>query len=367
MSNTSDFSKPQTTDTYVNVTAEVNAIAADLAKGLDPATSTPANLPANTVRWNSANGFWEKFTGTTWNALASVYNIVAAQANKLKNAVTISITGDVAGSTSFDGSGNVSITATMPTLNSNPGTVGSSTVVPVITTNAKGQVTAVAQAGINFPAAPVSSVFGRTGAVVLGSGDVSGALGYTPFNAASAAGKLDNSGGTMTGNLNLANGAVIYSSQAGAADNARNTGYKMNDGQDIGEMGRSNQYYDDLATNCNGYLPTGNCASNANWTPPNVNWWTWGLGFNYCANAAQYDGVGGTTYANNAVPSVALNYDGYYLAQDEIGGGEYHRWYRACNCNCNCGTYTNCNCGATAFNCRTNCNCNCNCACCGSC
>ena len=137
----------------------------------------------------------------------------------------------------------------------------------------------------------------------------------------------------------------------------------MSDGQDIGEMGRSNQYYDDLASNCNGYLPTGNCASNPNWTPPNVSWWTWGLGFNYCANNGQYDGAGGTTYANNAVPSVGLTYDGYYLAQDEIGGGEYRRWYRACNCNCNCASYTNCNCGTTVFNCRTNCNCNCNCNC----
>ena len=208
-------------------------------------------------------------------------------------------------------------------------------------------------------------MFGRTGAVALLSSDVTGALGYTPYNAASATAKLDKTGGTMTGSITMSSGALIYSSQAGSADNARNTGYKMSDGQDIGEMGRSNQYYDDLASNCNGYLPTGNCASNAYWTPPNANWWTWGLGFNYCANAnaGQYDGAGGSTYGNYAVPSVALTYDGYYLAQDEIGGGEYHRWYRACNCNCNCGSYTNCNCGTTAFNCMTNCNCNCNCAC----
>lgn len=175
--------------------------------------------------------------------------------------------------------------------------------------------------------------------------------------------RVAKAGDTMSGNLVMSAGAKIYSSQAGSADSARNTGYKMSDGQDIGEMGRSNQYYDDLASNCNGYLPTGNCASNPNWTPPNVSWWTWGLGFNYCANNGQYDGAGGTTYANNAVPSVSLTYDGYYLAQDEIGGGEYRRWYRACNCNCNCASYTNCNCGTTAFNCRTNCNCNCNCNC----
>ncbi|WP_449413226.1 hypothetical protein [Pandoraea soli] len=180
MSNTSDFSKPQTTDTYVNVTAEINALTNDLAKGLDPATTTPANTPTNAVRWNSANGFWEKFTGTTWGTLASVYNIVVAQASKLKSAVTIAITGDVSGSTNFDGSGNVSITATLPTVNANAGTAGSAIVVPVITTNAKGQVTAVIPTAISFPAVPVTSVFGRTGAVTLASSDVTGALGYSP-------------------------------------------------------------------------------------------------------------------------------------------------------------------------------------------
>lgn len=57
-------------------------------------------------------------------------------------------------------------------------------------------------------------------------------------------------------------GAVIYSSQSGAAANARNTGHRMNDGQDIGEMRRSNLHYDDLAGNCNGILPTGNFVKN---------------------------------------------------------------------------------------------------------
>ena len=42
------------------------------------------------------------------------------------------------------------------------------------------QVATTAFVLANAPAAPVSSVFGRTGAVVLASGDVTGALGYTP-------------------------------------------------------------------------------------------------------------------------------------------------------------------------------------------
>jgi len=218
--------------------------------------------------------------------------------------------------------------------------------------------------GITAKAADADKLDGYDSAVFVRSvnGNVPDATGNAtvPIDLSS---RLAKAGDTMTGHLYMGSGAVIYSSQSGAADNARNTGYRMNDGQDIGEMGRSNQYYDDLAGNCNGILPTGNCAGNAYFKPSNTSWWTWGLGFNYCANSGQYDGVGGTTYAYNAVPSIAWNYDGYYLAQDEIAGGEYHRWYRACNCNCNCGSYTNCNCGNTAFNCRTNCNCNCNCNC----
>ena len=175
MSNTSDFSKPQVTDPYVDVTVEINALAADLAQGLDPATTNPANLPAGAVRFNSANGFWEKFNGTAWGALAAVYNVVAAQAKKLQQAVTLALTGDLTGSASFDGSGNVSIAATLANVNPNPGTAGDATTVPVLTTNAKGQVTAVATAPIAFPssiagkAGTVSTVGGASGGTVNGS------------------------------------------------------------------------------------------------------------------------------------------------------------------------------------------------------
>jgi len=165
--------------------------------------------------------------------------------------------------------------------------------------------------------------------------------------------RVAKTGDTMTGNLTMASGTIIRSSRPG--DNARDTGYKMSDGQDLGEMNRSNEYFDDRASNCNGYLNNGNCSGNVQYTPPNGNWWEWYVGRSpqpAWANSGSYDGAGGTTYSYNAV-SVGFNYDAYYLAADEIGGGEHRRNFR----NCNCG----------AFNCRTNCNCNCacNCDCCG--
>jgi hypothetical protein len=136
-----------------------------------------------------------------------------------------------------------------------------------------------------------------------------------------------------------------------AGEDARNTGYQFASGADIGEGNRSTQYYDDRQSNCNGYLPNGNCFGDPLWTPPNGNWWTWGASgvpTGNCQNNGSYDGAGGYSATLYSV-SVGFNYDSYYEAANEIGGSEQRRNYR----NCNCGS----------FNCRTNCNCNCNCNC----
>ncbi len=62
---------------------------------------------------------------------------------------TVAITGDLAyTSGSFDGSGNVTGTGTLATVNSNVGAFGSSTSIPVVTVNAKGLVTAVSTATV---------------------------------------------------------------------------------------------------------------------------------------------------------------------------------------------------------------------------
>ena len=73
----------------------------------------------------------------------------ADTATALATAVTITIDGDVdATATSFDGTGNITLTTTLDTVNSNVGSFGSSTAIPVVTVNGKGLVTGISTASI---------------------------------------------------------------------------------------------------------------------------------------------------------------------------------------------------------------------------
>lgn len=119
-----------------------------------------------------------------------------ASAGKWTTARTISLTGDATVSMSVDGSANVTAALVLATVNSNVGTFGSSTTIPVITVSEKGLVTGVTSQtlsttniveGTNLyftntraaAAAPVQTVAGKNGAVSLVVADVSGAAPLT--------------------------------------------------------------------------------------------------------------------------------------------------------------------------------------------
>jgi len=73
----------------------------------------------------------------------------ASTATALATARTITIAGDVdATGVAFDGTGNISLTTVLDTVNANVGQFGSTTAVPIVTVNAKGLVTAVTTAAI---------------------------------------------------------------------------------------------------------------------------------------------------------------------------------------------------------------------------
>jgi hypothetical protein len=107
----------------------------------------------------------------------------AATASALATARNLSVSGDATGSASFDGSANAAISLTLASTPVTPGTYNAAN----ITVDAKGRIT-----GASGNPTIVASFNGRAGAVSLTSGDVTGALGYTPANAA---------GATFTGNV----------------------------------------------------------------------------------------------------------------------------------------------------------------------
>lgn len=92
-----DWSKPTLTDAYTAWPGYVKGRDEDAARMFDPATTSPTNLPANTIRWSSTNKRFEKFDGSSWNALEPLWAIGisgnAATASKWATARTLSVGG----------------------------------------------------------------------------------------------------------------------------------------------------------------------------------------------------------------------------------------------------------------------------------
>lgn len=93
----------------------------------------------------------------------------ADTATKLQTARTFTFNTDVTGSTSFDGSSNVTIPLTLANTSVTIGTYGTSTSVSSFTVDSKGRLTSASNIPISFP---VTSVNTKTGAVVLTTSDI---------------------------------------------------------------------------------------------------------------------------------------------------------------------------------------------------
>lgn len=129
-----DHSKPTVTSLYADFVTELDGRFDDLALGLDPATTSPTNVPTNAIRWNSANKHWEKWNGTSWGDLSTEYAInlsvgavIAGSTSDAALRITQTGAGDALlvedasnpDSSPFviDASGNVSIGATTTSVN----------------------------------------------------------------------------------------------------------------------------------------------------------------------------------------------------------------------------------------------------------
>lgn len=67
-----NWALPTLTSTYSDFLTYLNDRDNDSAKMFD---ATGTNLPTGTIRWNSTNGYWEKYSGSVWNPLISKYMI----------------------------------------------------------------------------------------------------------------------------------------------------------------------------------------------------------------------------------------------------------------------------------------------------
>lgn len=70
-----DHSLPLVTSLYTDFVTQVNARLQDLALGLDSVQTTPTNLVAQSIRYNSTAFKWERWSGTAWADLAAAYSI----------------------------------------------------------------------------------------------------------------------------------------------------------------------------------------------------------------------------------------------------------------------------------------------------
>jgi hypothetical protein len=105
--------------------------------GVVSSNATSANTPSTLVFRDSQGNFsagtiTANLTGTASSATSAV---------KLTTARSIAATGDATWSVMFDGSAATSAALTLASVNTTPGTFGSSSSIPVLTVNAKGLVT----------------------------------------------------------------------------------------------------------------------------------------------------------------------------------------------------------------------------------
>ncbi|TAE77182.1 MAG: hypothetical protein EAY81_12445, partial [Bacteroidetes bacterium] len=88
-------------------------------------------------------------TNNTETGISVTYDDDNGKLNFAVNNPVITITGDADGSATMTNLGNTSIAITLDTVNTNTGTFGSTTAVPVLTVNGKGLVTSVSTASIS--------------------------------------------------------------------------------------------------------------------------------------------------------------------------------------------------------------------------
>lgn len=108
----------------------------------------------------------------------STTSVTASTSNTLATSRNIAITGDATWSVTFNGSANVSSDIILTTVNSNPGTFGSSTLIPRLTVDSKGRITGVAQVPISTAAIADTANQLTTARTISASGDATWVVSF---------------------------------------------------------------------------------------------------------------------------------------------------------------------------------------------
>lgn len=100
-----DHNKPTVTSTYADFVTELDGRFDDLARGIDPAYTSPTNVPTNAYRFNSAASKWQRWDGATWIDAAATYAIsITGNAATVTNGVYTTVSyADPAWLTSISG------------------------------------------------------------------------------------------------------------------------------------------------------------------------------------------------------------------------------------------------------------------------
>lgn len=165
---------------FLNVTASQVAVSFYVNGSAATNQVWGANIPANGKLSYGEDGW-------------STYD---ANGARLGSAWVITLTGDVTGS------GSTTIPTTLSATGVTAGSYGTSTSVGSFTVDAKGRLTAASNVAIAFP---VTSVFGRTGAVAAAQGD------YTPAQIGTSA-----QGAELLGLSNLSTTGLVQRNGAGS-------------------------------------------------------------------------------------------------------------------------------------------------------
>ena len=253
-----DHLKPTITSTYSNFVSEMDARFDDLAVGLDPAVTSATNVPVNTQRWNSASSKWQKYNGTAWNDLSSLYSIsISGNAATVTNGVYTSasyanpswitslvgskVTGDIAGNSgsatrlatarningvAFDGTAAININLNSNINFNNTGTGGASGAAfngSSAATISYNTIGAPSTTGANASGTWGINVTGNAGTVTNGVYNDNGSYGINiTGNANTVTNGVYNDNGSyginITGNANTASngGVTSVNGQTGA-------------------------------------------------------------------------------------------------------------------------------------------------------